>query len=42
MQRGNHEELLKEDKGKYAVMWQAQARYYEEDGADRSAANGGA
>lgn len=42
VQRGNHEELLKEDKGKYAVMWQAQARYYEEDGADRSAANGGA
>lgn len=31
-QRGTHEELVNVKNGKYAEMWQAQARYYE-DGA---------
>ena len=32
VQRGTHEELVNVKNGKYAELWQAQARYYE-DGA---------
>jgi len=28
IQRGSHEELLKQDSGKYRELWQAQAQYY--------------
>ena len=33
VQRGSHEELVKEEEGLYASMWRAQAQYYEQDGA---------
>lgn len=29
VQRGSHEELLADEKGKYYELWQAQARYYQ-------------
>ncbi len=29
VQRGNHEELLADEKGKYYELWQAQAQYYQ-------------
>lgn len=32
VQQGSHEELLKDEAGQYARMWQAQARYYEDSG----------
>ncbi len=28
MQRGSHEELLRDEKGKYYELWHAQAQYY--------------
>ncbi len=31
IQRGSHEELLKEKEGKYSELWNAQAGYYTED-----------
>lgn len=34
IQLGNHEELLKNKKGKYYEMWEAQARYYRENGIE--------
>lgn len=30
VQRGTHEQLLKDKKGKYSVLWNAQANYYKE------------
>lgn len=32
IQRGSHEELVREEAGKYKEMWQAQAQYYEDGG----------
>ena len=31
IQRGSHDELLKEGRGRYKELWQAQAQYYEEN-----------
>lgn len=32
IQYGNHEELLKDEEGKYYEMWNAQAQYYQKEG----------
>ena len=32
VQRGTHQELLKDQRGQYYKMWQAQARYYNDSG----------
>ena len=29
VQRGSHEQLLSDEKGKYYELWQAQAQYYQ-------------
>lgn len=34
VQVGNHEELVKEREGKYYEMWEAQAKYYRENGIE--------
>lgn len=34
VQRGNHEALLKDTKGVYATLWNAQAQYYNDHGAE--------
>ena len=31
VQRGSHDELLSEAKGKYKELWEAQAQYYQDD-----------
>lgn len=35
LQQGTHEELLKAEAGKYYELWNAQARYYRQAGAER-------
>ncbi len=36
VQRGGHEELLREENGKYAQLWHAQAKYYRESDKEES------
>ncbi|MGB4433719.1 MAG: ABC transporter ATP-binding protein, partial [Bacillota bacterium] len=34
VQRGNHDELIKDTEGKYYELWSAQAQYYKEQEID--------